>query len=199
MTGSSSLCQILVSRSCQSLSHSRERRSDSDWHCLQVQIVRCTVLGRRAASDSESVTRSQAGSPESASRRAFQGKCALPVSRVAQVIGSPCLVPGPSLNHCHKPVVRVLSSKRGRVAAHSLAPESTIINDDLVSGDPVTTCVASESNDIIEFFFPILEHFPPLFLPIAQMGLILPRWGLILPSTARLGAKRGYDKLEDNW
>ena len=30
-------------------------------------------------------------------------------------------------------------------------------------------------------FFPILEHFCPLFLQIAQMDLILPRWGLILP------------------
>ena len=32
-----------------------------------------------------------------------------------------------------------------------------------------------------EFFFPILEHFCPLFIQIAQMGLILPLWGLILP------------------
>ena len=31
------------------------------------------------------------------------------------------------------------------------------------------------------FFFPILEHFCPLWVQIAQMGLILPRWGLILP------------------
>ena len=28
---------------------------------------------------------------------------------------------------------------------------------------------------------PILGHFCPLFVQIAQMGLILPRWGLILP------------------
>ena len=34
---------------------------------------------------------------------------------------------------------------------------------------------------MIEFFPPILEHFRPLFLQIAQMGLILPRWDLILP------------------
>ena len=34
---------------------------------------------------------------------------------------------------------------------------------------------------MVEFFFPILEHFCPLFVQIAQMGLILPRWGLILP------------------
>ena len=163
MTGSASLCQILVSRSCQSLSHSRDKRSDSDWHGLQVQAVLCTVSGRRAASDSESVTWSQAGSPESASRRAFQGKCALPVSRVAQVIGSPCLVSGPSLSHHHEPVVRVLSSKRGRVAAHLLAPESTIIDDDLVSGDQVTTCVASESNDMIEFFSPNSRALFPTF------------------------------------
>ena len=34
---------------------------------------------------------------------------------------------------------------------------------------------------MIEFPPPILEHFCPLFVQIAQMGLILPRWGLILP------------------
>ena len=31
------------------------------------------------------------------------------------------------------------------------------------------------------FFPPILEHFCPFFVQIAQMGLILSRWGLILP------------------
>ena len=30
---------------------------------------------------------------------------------------------------------------------------------------------------------PILEHFCPLFVQIAEMGLILPRWGLSLPRT----------------
>ena len=29
---------------------------------------------------------------------------------------------------------------------------------------------------------PILEHFCPMLVQIAQLGLILPRWGLILPS-----------------
>ena len=33
----------------------------------------------------------------------------------------------------------------------------------------------------LNFFPPILEHFCPLFIQIAQMGLILPRWGLICP------------------
>ena len=33
---------------------------------------------------------------------------------------------------------------------------------------------------MIEFPPPILEHFCPLFVQIAQMGLILPRWALIL-------------------
>ena len=28
---------------------------------------------------------------------------------------------------------------------------------------------------------PILEHFCPFFVQIAQMDLILPRWGFILP------------------
>ena len=31
------------------------------------------------------------------------------------------------------------------------------------------------------FEFPILEHFWPHIIQIAQIGLILPRWGLILP------------------
>ena len=35
--------------------------------------------------------------------------------------------------------------------------------------------------NMIEIFFPILEHFCPLFVQIAQMDLVLPRWGLILP------------------
>ena len=30
---------------------------------------------------------------------------------------------------------------------------------------------------------PILEHFCPMLVQIAQLGLILPRWGLILPRT----------------
>ena len=34
---------------------------------------------------------------------------------------------------------------------------------------------------MIEFSPPILVHFCPFFLQIAQMGLILTRWGLILP------------------
>ena len=33
----------------------------------------------------------------------------------------------------------------------------------------------------LNFFCPILEHFCPHFVQIAQMGLILPRWGPILP------------------
>ena len=35
---------------------------------------------------------------------------------------------------------------------------------------------------VIEFYFPILEHFCPFCIQTAQMGLTLPRWGLILPS-----------------
>ena len=34
---------------------------------------------------------------------------------------------------------------------------------------------------MIEFPPPILEHFCPFFVQIAQMDLILPRWGNILP------------------
>ena len=34
---------------------------------------------------------------------------------------------------------------------------------------------------MIEFFPPILEHFCPLFVLIAQMGLMVPRWSLFLP------------------
>ena len=34
---------------------------------------------------------------------------------------------------------------------------------------------------MIQFFGPILDHFCPSFMQIAQMGLILPKWGLILP------------------
>ena len=39
----------------------------------------------------------------------------------------------------------------------------------------------TQTERMIEFFFPILEHFCPFFIQIAQMGLISPRWGLILP------------------
>ena len=34
---------------------------------------------------------------------------------------------------------------------------------------------------MIEFSPPILEHFCPLLVHVAQMGLILPKWGLTLP------------------
>ena len=47
---------------------------------------------------------------------------------------------------------------------------------------PVFTAHAQACSCMIEFFPPILEHFCPLFVQIAQMGLILPKWGLILPT-----------------
>ena len=84
----------------------------------------------------------------------------------------------------------ILSNQGGRICTRELELED-LRNDrpiDTNRGGGKTvisrmdhTMGAAKIHDWINFFPPILGHFCPRFVQIAQMGVILPRLGLILP------------------